>query len=48
MAKRKEEPLEVSKEQLLAIIAAIEFACKILLGLIPILKQLIGRLGTLE
>jgi len=44
----KPRSAQISKTQILAIIASIEFACTILSALIPILKQLIGRFEELE
>jgi len=39
---------QLSREQLEAIIATIELVCKLLLGLIPILKGLLGRVVEAE
>jgi len=43
MGKKAASPEAVTKEQLLAIIATIEFTCATLQALIPILKNIIGR-----
>jgi len=40
--KKTAAPEAITKEQLLAIISTIEFACTILQALIPIIKQIIG------
>jgi len=48
MADKKVRALAVTKEQLLAVIAVIELACTILMGVVPILKGLIGKLEKLE
>lgn len=45
MGNKKDTIEEVSKEQILMIIAGIEFGCSTLLALIPILKSLMGKLG---
>jgi len=45
---KKIQSSSVSKEQLLAVIVAIEFACKMLIALIPILKNLIGQFEAME
>ena len=44
----KGNPQRVSREQIIAIISAIELACTILNGLIPILKDLINRLDEVD
>lgn len=44
----KANPQQISREQLLAVIAAIEFACTILKGLLPILRDLINRFDDVD